>query len=190
MKNRFEALREASKQKIEVVTAPLLYPTPPAVAARMVELLDLKPDHIVLEPSAGTGALLEACINKLDGRFEPAYFTAIEINSKLALILGEKYERLFVFNEDFLSVEPNQIDDALFDRIIMNPPFNNGADIKHIEHALKFLKSGGTLVAICANGPRQNDKLKPMAWHWERLPSGTFKDAGTMVETSIMVYKG
>ena len=47
-----------------------------------------------------------------------------------------------------------------FDRIVMNPPFANGDDIKHIMHALKMLKPGGRLVAICANGPRQNDKLK------------------------------
>jgi 16S rRNA G1207 methylase RsmC len=39
----------------------------------------------------------------------------------------------------------------------MNPPFANGDDIKHITHALK---PGGRLVAICANGPRQNDKLR------------------------------
>jgi hypothetical protein len=29
-------------------------------------------------------------------------------------------------------------------------------------HALKMLKPGGRLVAICANGPRQNDKLRPI----------------------------
>jgi 16S rRNA G1207 methylase RsmC len=42
----------------------------------------------------------------------------------------------------------------------MNPPFANGDDIKHITHALKMLNPGGRLVAICANGPRQNDKLR------------------------------
>jgi hypothetical protein len=44
----------------------------------------------------------------------------------------------------------------------MNPPFANADDIKHIMHALKMLKPGGRLVAICANGPRQNDKLRPI----------------------------
>jgi 16S rRNA G1207 methylase RsmC len=29
-----------------------------------------------------------------------------------------------------------------FDRIIMNPPFANADDIKHIMHALKMLKPG------------------------------------------------
>jgi len=40
----------------------------------------------------------------------------------------------------------------------MNPPFENGADIKHIQHAMKMLKPGGRLVAICANGPRQQPR--------------------------------
>ncbi len=44
----------------------------------------------------------------------------------------------------------------------MNPPFANGQDIKHITHALRYLSPGGRLVAICANGPRQNDKLRPI----------------------------
>jgi hypothetical protein len=38
----------------------------------------------------------------------------------------------------------------------LNPPFGNADDIKHIMHAWKMLKPGGRLVAICANGPRQN----------------------------------
>jgi len=37
----------------------------------------------------------------------------------------------------------------------MNPPFHNGADIAHIKHALHFLERDSVLVAICANGPRQ-----------------------------------
>jgi hypothetical protein len=48
-----------------------------------------------------------------------------------------------------------------FDRIVMNPPFANADGIKHIMHAMKMMKPGGRLVAICANGPRQHDKLKP-----------------------------
>lgn len=78
-------------------------------------------------------------------------------------------------------------EDLLFDRIVMNPPFENGADIKHIEHARHLLKPGGRLVAICANGPRQRDRLMPLASHWEDLPPGTFKDAGTMVNTALLV---
>jgi len=75
----------------------------------------------------------------------------------------------------------------------MNPPFINGSDIKHIEHALKFLKPGGRLVAICADGPRQNATLKPIAedsgGFWEPLPAGTFKDQGTNVNTVLLTIE-
>ena len=37
---------------MQVVVAPQLFPTPPALAARMVEAADLKPGLCVLEPSA------------------------------------------------------------------------------------------------------------------------------------------
>jgi len=66
-----------------------------------------------------------------------------------------------------------------------------GADIKHIMHALKMLKLGGRLVAICANGPRQNDKLRPLVEArvdiWEELPPDTFIGAGTGVRTVLLI---
>lgn len=185
MKNRFEQMREQSKNKIEVVTAPLLYPTPPAIAARMVELLDIEPDQSILEPSAGSGSLIDAI------KGVRVFITAVEIEYNLYNRLRGHHGISHLIHDDFLNLTTKTIESqGKFDRIIMNPPFNGGADIKHISHALQFLKPGGTLVAICANGPRQNAKLKPMAHHWERLESGTFKDAGTMVESVIMVYKG
>ena len=77
----------------------------------------------------------------------------------------------------------------MFDKIIMNPPFINGADIKHIEHAMGFLKPGGRLVALCANGPRQRYKLMPHADTWEELPQGSFKDSGTMVNVAMLTIE-
>ena len=50
-----------------------------------------------------------------------------------------------------------------FDRIVMNPPFDHGADIRHIEHARGKLKPGGRLVAICAAGPRQRERFEATA---------------------------
>jgi len=72
----------------------------------------------------------------------------------------------------------------------MNPPFVNGQDIQHITHALHMLKPGGRLVAICANGPRQQEKLRPIVeqhgGRWESLPADTFKDSGTGVNTVLL----
>lgn len=77
-----------------------------------------------------------------------------------------------------------------FDRVLMNPPFANGQDIAHIRHALQMLKPGGRLVAICANGPRQNEQLRPLVEQyggtWEVLPAGTFKESGTGVNAAML----
>lgn len=53
-----------------------------------------------------------------------------------------------------------------------------------------MLKPGGRLVAICANGPRQNSILKPLVdaqgGLWEELPPDTFHSSGTSVRTVLM----
>jgi 16S rRNA G1207 methylase RsmC len=65
----------------------------------------------------------------------------------------------------------------------MNPPFAQGADIEHISHALRLLKPGGRLAALCANEPRQNASLRPMVevrgGKWETPAADTFKSEGT-----------
>ena len=72
---------------------------------------------------------------------------------------GSEFNRppLKVVCADFLECNGNL---GKFDRIIMNPPFSDAADIKHIKHAIAFLKPGGRLVALCANGPRQHQQLQ------------------------------
>jgi 16S rRNA G1207 methylase RsmC len=95
-----------------------------------------------------------------------------------------------VIQGDFLEQNGNL---GTFDRILMNPPFEHGADIKHIQHAIHALNPGGRLVAICANGPRQQATLKAMAetsggWY-EELPAGTFADQGSNVNTALLVIE-
>lgn len=169
---------------VRAVSAPQLFATPHTLAARMVELADILPSHRVLEPSAGTGHILKAIGNAPDK-------VAVEINWTLCDGLARLgLSGLHIVHDDFLTCT----DLGLFDRVVMNPPFENGADIKHIKHALTMLKDGGILVALCANGSRQNRTLKPLAEEsggfYEPLPAGTFKEAGTMVNAALMViYK-
>lgn len=187
---KFDTLRETLRQGVQVVTAPQLFPTPPDLARRMVELGDVGPGQVVLEPSAGTGNILQAVFNRFTG-CDCGRVVAVEVNGALASALeNDKRKRLYasdynysIVNADFLEQNGNL---GKFDRIIMNPPFENGADIKHILYALTFLKPGGRLVAICANGPRQNEVLRPMTDTWEELPADTFKAAGTSVRTVLL----
>jgi hypothetical protein len=169
---------------VQIVVADQLYPTPPDLAARMVEFADIDAGSIVLEPSAGTGNILAAIIDAV--KCAPV---AIEIDRDLAQRLSERYQSdpqcdTSVLCADFLEYSPSGWKP---ERVLMNPPFNGGADIKHINHALSMLNDGGRLVAICANGPRQRDQLMPLATHWEDLPAGTFKVAGTNVNTALLV---
>lgn len=154
-------------------------PTPADLAARMVELADIEPGMRVLEPSAGTGRILEQLP-------EGCEVVAVEINAALGGRLDA--DRRAVVIGDFLQCTPETLWGS-FDRILMNPPFANADDIKHIRHALRFLKPGGKLVAICANGPRQNDQLRPLVeqhgGEWENLPPDTFAESGTAVNTAL-----
>jgi len=185
----FEAMRETLRAGIQVVCAPQLFPTSEGNAAYMVELLDPKPGEDILEPEAGTGALIKPLANSL------CRVTAVEINQALADQLRVRWETasdggefafppIKVVCADFLECNGNL---GKFHGIIMNPPFGDAADIKHIKHAIGFLKPGGRLVALCANGPRQRAQLKPLANYWEDLPPGSFSDQGTNVNVALLV---
>lgn len=181
----FDAMRTALKAGVKVVSAPQLFPTPPELAARMVTEAGIKAGQRILEPSAGTGNIVRAITST------PAEVCAVEINLNLGHALASRCPGVDVRRMDFLECTPDLI--GHFDAVLMNPPFANGQDIAHIEHARKFVKRGGRIVAICANGPRQNEKLKPMAeesgGYWEPLPAGTFSQSGTGVNTALLIIE-
>ncbi len=174
----FDAMKESLRAGVKTVSAPQLFPTPAALAEKAVSYADIRAGDRVLEPSAGTGALLEAI------RFQSSNAVAVEINGALADGLRKRYSALDVRTLDFLSCNG---DLGKFDRVVMNPPFENGADIKHINHALSMLKPGGKLVAICAAGPRQRAAFESVADHFEELPAGSFAAQGTNVNTALIV---
>lgn len=186
---QFDALREQLKAGVQVVSAPQLFPTPPDLAARVVGLADIGPEMRILEPSAGTGNLISAALDFV----EPRLISAVEINPSLANALPSRFKGMAVYPGDFLSKTAWELMGP-FDRIIMNPPFKNGADIDHIMHARAMLKPGGRLVAICANGPSRREKLKPLAedsgGFWEDLPDGSFSDSGTNVRAALLIIEG
>jgi protein-L-isoaspartate O-methyltransferase len=176
---KFEALKGSLEAGVKVVSAPQLFPTPPELAARVVELAEIGAGHSVLEPSAGTGRLLDALPPDV-GRV-----VAVEINAGLARQLEASRPAADVRCADFLACNGEL---GLFDRIVMNPPFAGGADIAHVRHALGKLAPGGRLVAIVANGPRQREKLMPEAEEWVDLPAGSFESSGTGVHAAIAVF--
>jgi 16S RNA G1207 methylase RsmC len=110
--------------------------------------------------------------------------TAVEINHALAEALRARYPRCTVRCADFLALGEEL---GQFDRVVMNPPFGRGADIEHIKHASRKLRPGGRLVAVCANGPRQQEVMGEICSAWIELPAGSFQDQGTGVNAAIVV---
>lgn len=178
----FAAMKDALREGVKVITAPQLFPTPSMIAAKMVDAADIQDGQRILEPSAGTGNLLEA-IEKTGKAVE---LVAVEINLALADHLRARFAKVAVQCCDFLKQNGNF---GKFDRILMNPPFERGADIEHIRHALTMLKPDGRLVALCANGSRQQDALQNLVDTWEPLPEGSFQQAGTGVNV-VMLTSG
>lgn len=172
MRGRFAGLAQRGQWQDRVAVADNLFPTPPTIAARMVAALDLRNEHTVLEPSAGTGRLLDALADTgLD-----LSVTACETCPRLCRHLLEKYQSAKLHQGDFLWAP---LAGVTFDRVVMNPPFRRSTDAKHIRHALSLLAPGGRLVALCYDGAVQNRDLKPLADTWEVLPATSFAAEGT-----------
>jgi hypothetical protein len=116
------------------------YPTPPEVAAKMLDPLDLR-GKALLEPSAGSGNLIGECLNR--GAAEVMW---CEAEPKLQGILtGIRNATPAHSYADFLQVHPADV--SHIDLIVMNPPFS--ADEAHILHAWEILPPGAELVALC-----------------------------------------
>lgn len=188
---RFARLaRKESKPK--VFTAYNLFPTPPHIADRLVELADIRWGHKVLEPSAGTGNILQAILRRHGSVVDDIaiqdkhiHVTAVEIDGPLWHYLSQSEFSMWVTARlgDFLQYDGS---DGPFDRIVMNPPFNMRADIRHTLKAMSLLKPQGRLVSIVMDGHQRREKLGSLG-QWIELPSGSFKSEKTGVQTAIVV---
>lgn len=150
--------------------------TPSELAAHVVSFADVR-GHLVLEPSAGRGALADACMAAGAARVH-----CLEINSELAEHLAKKY---FTISGDFLSTWSDQ----KYSRIVMNPPFTRNQDIAHVRHALKWLKPCGVLVAIMLNNQTRKGFMELVAEcdpEIEEIERGAFKQSGTDISTLIV----
>ena len=148
----------------------------------MLDLAEIAPDHRVLEPSAGKGDILDM----LRTHHPDAAVTAIEINGTLFDILEAKDHQ--VERGDFLEHRGE------YDRVVMNPPFANGADIDHIRHAFDQLAPGGRVVSVMSAGPffRPDRKasefrewLDDLGGESEQLPDDAFRGVEAFRETGV-----
>jgi len=148
------------------------FPTPPELAAEVVRKAGIVEGDIILEPSAGLGHIAEA----ITEAHPDNELICIEYYHPLAEAL--RLKEFNAFSADFLQCAGE------YDKIIMNPPFENLQDIDHVNHAWHLLKPGGRIVAIMAgNKSRETGKVKDFMQFvdqygiWEENPSGSFASA-------------
>lgn len=163
------------------------FPTPAPLAARLVELADVRRHHHVLEPSAGTGRIVDAIVDV------GAVAYAIERDPERRAALYGRC-RVPADVSDFLDFSGSGV---AFDRVVMNPPFcrvGRGDHLDHVRHAFGMLVEGGILVSVLPSSVtfRRDRRYSDFrAWceargEIEPLPSGSFKASGTGVETVVV----
>jgi hypothetical protein len=193
------------------------YPTPSKLAEEVVGKAYL---HIregdqplrILEPEAGGGALARECAKPRWHKYE--YEWCPERKERIEIPVGGSYRHLVdcvelqphlaeelqeegiynrVYLGDFLQLRPEVT--GLYDRVVMNPPFDMERDIDHVMHALKFLEPDGFLTAIMSAGTEFRETRKAVAFRklmeamkadWHDLPAGSFSEMGTNVNTCVL----
>lgn len=163
---------------------PGYFPTPKAIVSKMLDAADIQPGDKVLEPSAGKGDIADAIREQVP----EAKLDTVEQQHRLRQILELKGHNLA--GQDFLEHA------GQYDKIVMNPPFEKGADVDHVRHAFELLKPGGRLVAVMSpHAEFASDKKSTDFRAWvdsldgtsEKLPEGSFKESGTGVGTRLVV---
>lgn len=147
--------------------------TPESLADRLAEWAVISGSERILEPSAGDGALLKACLRRAQQRVgngkEPVYALAVDIDpvacSSLRSAFGNKHH---IVEGDFLALAPGDFEK--FDSVIANPPFTRnhaipsarrkelretleiggaaGLWVHFLLRSLEFLRKGGRLAAV------------------------------------------
>jgi predicted RNA methylase len=162
------------------------FATPPAVVDRVMALALVSRNHECLEPSAGEGVLARSML-AWGGNVD-----CFEVDHGRCLKLWDTRPGFrSVIEADFLQVTPRPI----YDRVVMNPPFMRGTDVRHVSHALRFLKPRGVLVSVMSAGfeyrqDRGTATLREFASYWENLPEDSFAEVGTSVRTVVVVFNG
>lgn len=169
------------------------FATPPELAEDLVVMArPLGSGSVVLEPSAGDGAIVRSLLQT------GARVIAVEIDAKMAQTLAyalDGGDRLEVHNADFFAINPM----IQVDAVVMNPPFARtfGHDcIDHVRQAFDHhLGPGGTLVSVLPAGVKfRQDRRHTEFRDWVKdnggeitdLPDLTFRASGTDVRTCVL----
>lgn len=161
------------------------FATPSHLAQRMVEIAAIEEYDLILEPSAGQGAIINAIQQRHNSLVH--YCELMDINQSFL----SKIPNTTFLKDNFLLLNTPK----LFHKIIANPPFSNNQDIKHILHMWETLAPGGTIVAISSRHWEFSTKeqetnfrnfLRSYDAKIKALPANTFKESGTSIQTNLI----
>ncbi len=164
-----------------------LFETPLELADKLVFLSNPQEPHIILEPSAGRGAIIHAIHRKLQNKNVNWY----EIMPENQTILFRVPNATLVA-ENFLECNSP----AVYDRIIANPPFSKNQDIDHIRKMYAVLADGGRIVSVASKHWQISSNRKETEFrNWldkvgaeiHEIEAGAFKESGTNISAVIIV---
>ena len=78
-------------------------------------------------------------------------------------------------------------DKRRFDHELKDPPFAGRHYVKHVRHALKFLRPRGVLVSVLPASSYYDHKELEGEWH--DLPVASFAESGTNIPTGYLVVR-
>lgn len=165
------------------------FSTPPELAEWLVSQSDVRSDHAVLEPSAGTGAIINAILKACPDVTVDAFELMPENRQTL-----EKMQNVSLVGEDFTQGVPR-----VYDRIFANPPFSNNQDVRHVRLMYDALNpDGGEMCVITSRHwviASEKECMHFREWLQEvgaethEIPNGVFDKSGTNVATMAIVIK-
>lgn len=174
------------------------YFTPPEISKKMQQLAHICDNDIVLDPSAGTGNLVNGLNVPKDNIFlvepNPEFCEFLRRSGYVNVIQSTFEEALDK------KVLPNNIS-----KILMNPPFSKQSDLKHILLAYELLNKGGTLVSIIGKNSLLerdiNNQKSPTLENFintcksskshqlVNLEPNSFEESGTICDTCMIILE-
>jgi len=117
------------------------FETSERLALEMADLVkDVGLNGRILEPSAGSGALISAVQRVIPYEIEPIDYC--EVQEGFWPVLDDMGANRV--GTDFLKYNPGPI----YDAVIMNPPYKDRGVEKHVGHAWDCVRPGGSIVAL------------------------------------------
>lgn len=163
------------------------FATPPEVADWLVMLAGGIHEHEkVLEPSAGTGSIIDA----IHRSCKDVVVDCFELMPENKELLSKK-SNIQILGDDFTTYNLGS-----YDKIIANPPFCKNQDIRHVKRMYDHLNDGGTVAAIMSchwQYAKERECIEFREWlksvgakHFI-IDEGAFKKSGTIIQTSAVV---